>query len=193
VRAAPAGFVVDRDFQEFHYMPLPVAHGLLGASIVAATLPDASPLRNWKPLLFGASLSISPDLDYFLGISWHRGITHSLIFAAVISMLCLAATGLAQLKMAIGYAGALFSHALLDYATTKDMPGVELLWPFSTHRFGLGLVDYYHLTGVDPVFFLNRGVVMDLFKMGMLELIIFLPVFLFVLSLKWSLNKRSHP
>ena len=169
-------------------MPLPLAHGLLGASIVAAMLPEASPLRNWKPLLVGASLSIFPDLDYFLGISWHRGITHSLSFAAVISLLCLAATGFAQLKMAIGYAGALFSHALLDYATTKTMPGVELLWPLSTRRFGLGLVDYYQLTGVDPVYFLSKDLLMDLLKMGMLELIIFLPIFLFVLSLKWSLH-----
>jgi membrane-bound metal-dependent hydrolase YbcI (DUF457 family) len=171
-------------------MPLPIAHGLLGASIVAAALKEATPSRHWKPLLFGASLSILPDLDYFLGTSWHRGFTHSLIFAAIVGVICLAATGAARIKMAIGYAGALFSHALLDYATTKTMPGVELLWPFSTRRYGLGLVDYYHLTGIDPVFFLSRDVMLDLFKMGMLELIIFLPVFLFVLSLKWSLSKR---
>jgi membrane-bound metal-dependent hydrolase YbcI (DUF457 family) len=173
-------------------MPLPIAHGLIGASIVAAILPDASPVRNWKPLLLGASLSIFPDLDYFLAISWHRSITHSLIFAAIVSMLCFAAAGFAHLRMAIGYAGAVFSHALLDYATTKTMPGVELLWPFSTRRFSLGLVDYYHLTGVDPVYFLNRDVLMDLLKMGMVELIICLPVFLFVLSLKWSLNNPSR-
>lgn len=172
-------------------MPLPIAHGLLGASIVAVTLKEASPLRNWKPLLFGASLSILPDFDYFLGTSLHRGFTHSLIFASIVGMACLAATGLERIKAAIGYAGALFSHVLLDYATTKTMPGVELLWPFSTRRFGLGLVDYYHLTGIDPVFFLSRGVMMDLLKMGMLELIIFLPIFLLVLSLKWSLSKRS--
>jgi hypothetical protein len=33
---------------------------------------------------------------------------------------------------------------------------------------------------------------MDLLKMGMLELIIFLPIFLFVLSLKWSLHNPSR-
>jgi membrane-bound metal-dependent hydrolase YbcI (DUF457 family) len=173
-------------------MPLPIAHGLIGASIVAATLPDASPVRNWKPLLLGASLSIFPDIDYFLGISWHRGFTHSLIFAAIVGLACFAVAGFAHIKMAIAYAGAVFSHTLLDYATTKTMPGVELLWPFSTRRFGLGLVDYYHLTGVNPVYFLYRDVLMDLLKMSLLELIIFLPVFLFVLSLKWSLNKPSR-
>jgi membrane-bound metal-dependent hydrolase YbcI (DUF457 family) len=173
-------------------MPLPIAHGLLGASIVAATLPEASPVRNWRPLLLGAALSISPDLDYFFRTDWHRGFTHSLFFAAVVSLLCFAAIRLTNLRMAIALAGAIFSHGLLDFATTKTMPGVELLWPFSTKRFGLGLVDYYHLTGVDPVFFLNKDVLMDLLKMGVFELIIFLPVFLFVLSIKWSINVHSR-
>jgi membrane-bound metal-dependent hydrolase YbcI (DUF457 family) len=170
-------------------MPLPIAHSLLGASIVAATLPEASPVRNWKPLLLGAALSISPDLDYFFRTDWHRGFTHSLFFATVVSLLCFAAT---NLRMAIGFAGAIFSHGLLDFATTKTMPGVELLWPFSTKRFGLGLVDYYHLTGVDPVFFLNKDVLVDLLKMGVFEFIIFLPVFLFVLSIKWSIHAHSR-
>jgi membrane-bound metal-dependent hydrolase YbcI (DUF457 family) len=173
-------------------MPLPIAHGLLGASIVAATLPEASPVRNWKALLLGAALSISPDLDYFFRTDWHRGFSHSLFFASVVSLLCFAATRRANLRMAIGYAGAIFSHGLLDFATTKTMPGVELLWPFSTHRFGLGLIDYYQLTGVDPVFFLNKGVLMDLLKMGVFELIIFLPVFLFVLSIKWSIQAQTR-
>jgi membrane-bound metal-dependent hydrolase YbcI (DUF457 family) len=173
-------------------MPLPIAHGLIGASIVAATLPEASPVRNWKALVLGAALSISPDLDYFFRIGWHRGFTHSLFFASVVSLLCFALSKLTNLRMAIGFAGAIFSHGLLDFATTKTMPGVELLWPFSTRRFGLGLVDYYHLTGVDPVYFLDKDVLLDLLKMGVFELIIFLPVFLFVLSLKWSINHYSR-
>jgi membrane-bound metal-dependent hydrolase YbcI (DUF457 family) len=173
-------------------MPLPIAHGLIGASIVAATLPEASPLRDWKPLLLGVALSISPDLDYFFTTDWHRGFTHSLFFASVVSIVWFAIIRLKNLRMAIGLAGAIFSHGLLDFATTKTMPGVELLWPFSTRRFGLGLVDYYHLTGVDPVFFLNRDVALDLLKMGLSELIIFLPVFLFVLSIKWSINYHSR-
>jgi membrane-bound metal-dependent hydrolase YbcI (DUF457 family) len=173
-------------------MPLPIAHGLLGASIVAATLPEASPVRNWKPLLLGATLSICPDLDYFLRTDWHRGFTHSLLFASVVGLLCFAATRFANLRMAIALTGAIFSHGLLDFAVTKTMPGVELLWPFSTHRFGLGLVDYYHLTGVNPVFFLNKDVLMDLLKMGVFELVIFLPIFLFVLSIKWSVNAQTR-
>jgi membrane-bound metal-dependent hydrolase YbcI (DUF457 family) len=173
-------------------MPLPIAHGLIGASIIAATLPAASPLRHWKLLLLGAALSIFSDLDYFLETSQHRGFTHSLIFAAGVSLVCVAVARLANIRIAIGCAVAIFSHGLLDFVTTKTMPGVELLWPFTTRRFGLGLVDYYRLTGVDPVFFLGRDVLTDLLKMAMVELIVFLPIFLFVLSLKWSINHPSR-
>ena len=173
-------------------MPLPIAHGLLGASIIAATLPEASPVRNWKLLLLGAAISISPDLDYFFKTSWHRGFTHSLVFAAGVSLVCFAVLGLARLRIVIGCTAALLSHGLLDFATTKAMPGVELLWPLTARRFGLGLIDYYRLAGVDPVYFLDKDVLRDLMKMGMIELIVFLPVFLFVLSLKWSKGKPSR-
>jgi membrane-bound metal-dependent hydrolase YbcI (DUF457 family) len=173
-------------------MPLPIAHGLIGASIVAAMLPDASPLRNWKPLLAGAAIATCPDFDYFFQTDSHRGITHSLSFALIIGLICLALWGAANIRMAIGYAGAALSHGLLDYATTKTMPGVELFWPVSTRRYGLGLIDYYQLTGVDPVLFLYQDVMRDLMKMALIELLIFVPVFLFVLSIRWSVNKLSR-
>jgi membrane-bound metal-dependent hydrolase YbcI (DUF457 family) len=173
-------------------MPLPIAHGLLGASIVAATLPDASPARNWKLLLLGAALATFPDLDYFFRTEWHRGFSHSMIFASIISAACLALWRTSNIRVTIGFTGAIFSHALLDFATTKTMPGVELLWPLSTHKFGLGLVDYYHLTGIDPIFFLTKDILMDLSKAGIVEIIFFIPIFLLVLSVKWSIGNRSH-
>ena len=173
-------------------MPLPIAHGLIGASIVAAMLPAASPVRNWKPLLLGAAIASSPDLDYFLQASSHRGITHSLIFAAIVSAVCFGICRKSNLRLAIACAGAAFSHGLLDYATTKTMPGVELLWPLSGRRFGLGLVDYYQLTGIDPIYFLYQDVMKDLLKLGLMELLVFVPVFLLVLAVKWGANKYSR-
>lgn len=160
--------------------------------MVAAMLPAASPVRNWKPLLLGAAIASSPDLDYFLQASSHRGITHSLIFAAIVSTVCFGIWGKSNLRLAIGCAGAAFSHGLLDYATTKTMPGVELLWPFHSRRFGLGLIDYYQLTGIDPVFFLYQDVLRDLLKLGLMELLVFVPVFLLVLAFKWSVNKYAR-
>lgn len=173
-------------------MPLPVAHGLIGASIVAVALPDYSPLRNWKLLALGAAISISPDLDYFFRADLHRGFTHSLILAAIVSLACFIVAGLKNLRIAIGCGVAVFSHGLLDFATTKAMPGVELLWPLTNRRFGLGLVDYYDVTGVNPVLFLYRNVLDDLLKAGAIELLICLPLFLLVLAIKWSIHSRSH-
>jgi membrane-bound metal-dependent hydrolase YbcI (DUF457 family) len=173
-------------------MPLPIAHGLLGASIVAATLPYDSPARNWKPLALGAALAYVPDLDYFLPAHWHRSFTHSLIFALLISLVCFAAWGATNIRLAFACAGATLSHALLDFATTRAMPGVELFWPLSTRRFGLGLIDYYSLTGIDPTYFMTKDVAADLLKAAKVELIVFIPVFLFVLAVKWSVSKRPH-
>lgn len=173
-------------------MPLPIAHGLLGASIVAAMLPESSPVRNWKPLILGAVIAASPDLDYFLQTSSHRGITHSLLFAAIVCAICFGIWGKSNLRLAVGCAGAAFSHGLLDYATTKTMPGVELLWPLSSRRFGSGLIDYYQLTGIDPVFFLYQDVVRDLLKLALMELLVFVPLFLLVLAVKWGVNKYTR-
>jgi membrane-bound metal-dependent hydrolase YbcI (DUF457 family) len=173
-------------------MPLPIAHGLLGASIVAAALPRPSPARNWKPLLLGAALASSPDVDYFLATDWHRSFTHSILVASLISVAFVVAWWASNLRLAIGCAGAVFSHGLLDFATTRTMPGVELLWPLSTRRFGLGLIDYYTLTGIDPTFFMVKDIPRDLLKAGMVELMIFVPLFIFVLAVKWWINKRSR-
>jgi len=172
-------------------MPLPIAHALVGASIITATLPDPSPARNWKTLLIGAALSVCPDLDYLFGTTEHRGFTHSIAFALLVSALLFAVTRFAKIRVAIAYTVAFLSHGLLDYATTKTMPGVELLWPISHQRFGLGLVDYYDLTGVNPVYFLYKDIASDLVKAGMIELSIFAPLFLCVLLVKWGLKRLS--
>jgi membrane-bound metal-dependent hydrolase YbcI (DUF457 family) len=171
-------------------MPLPLAHGLIGASIVAATLPDGSLARNWKRLVLGAALASCPDLDYFLQTDLHRSFTHSIIFAFAIGLVFFAIKGAGRIRETIGYTGAVLSHGLLDYATTMMQQGVELLWPISGRRFKLGLVDYYLLTGVNPVFFLSKNVATDLLKMLGVELLICLPLFLLVLSVKWGMTAR---
>ena len=52
----------------FH-VPLPVAHGLVGASVVAALRPSNQPGR-WRWLALGAFLGIAPDFDFAL--NWLR-------------------------------------------------------------------------------------------------------------------------
>ena len=124
-------------------MPLPVAHGLLGASLVAALRPRESPRRYAYALAAGALLANAADLDFCLVFAlrskaWHRGFTHSLVFALLVGLLFLALLGRRRAREAAAYGLAYASHAALDFATTKAGGGLELLWPFSAERFALG-------------------------------------------------------
>ena len=123
-------------------MPLPVAHGLFGASAVAALYP-ALYVRGYRPLLVGFLLANAADFDFLLVFafgskSWHRGFSHSIVFALVIFLLCAFLLGKRRLQAATAYGAAFASHAVLDYCTTKDGSGLELLWPFSQERLILG-------------------------------------------------------
>ncbi|HKC62693.1 MAG TPA: metal-dependent hydrolase, partial [Pyrinomonadaceae bacterium] len=118
-------------------MPLPVAHGAVGAGLVALVRARSSVRHDWKMLLIGAALAISPDVDFFfLWVlhlrGWHRGFTHSITMAVIVTALLFALLGRSRTRDVIAYGLAFLSHGLLDFATTKNAGGVELLWPFST-------------------------------------------------------------
>lgn len=135
-------------------MPYPIAHGLVAASLAAATSSEKPLLRDWKTLLLCAALGNLPDCDFFfvwilgLGRNWHRGFSHSIVFGLAVGF------GLAALlarlpqrpfKRTHGwlFAGAILSHVLLDMSTTRSVAaGVPLLWPFSAQRFALNLFPY---------------------------------------------------
>ena len=160
-------------------MPLPIAHGLVGASVVALGHSESSPRHNWKMLLCGAALAISPDFDFFLnwglhlGRGWHRSFTHSIMFALLLTCLLIAAMGWPHLRDALLYGAAFLSHGLLDFATTKRSGGVELFWPFSADRLKLGVIGLSEFP---------RGFhLLDMLKASLLELAIFTPLFLAVL------------
>jgi membrane-bound metal-dependent hydrolase YbcI (DUF457 family) len=76
-------------------MPLPFAHGLVGASIVAALHPRPA-RRHFAPLVMGALFANCADLDFALVAlahdrSYHRGFTHSLVFALALCVVSLVA------------------------------------------------------------------------------------------------------
>ncbi len=124
-------------------MPMPVAHGLLGATLVAAVLPRAGARRYYLPLAAGAFLANAADLDFGLVFAlhsraWHRGITHSFVFALLVFLALFVSLGRRRAAKAFAYGLAYASHSLLDFATTKIGGGVELLWPFNAERFALG-------------------------------------------------------
>ena len=128
-------------------MPLPIAHGLLGAAVVAAIYPTPAAERGWTPLLWGAVLANCPDLDFLLlwGLQWrgvHRGFTHSIAFSVVAGCAIWWRLGRARGRAALAYGSALLSHTLVDYATSERGGGVILLWPVSWERYKLGALSF---------------------------------------------------
>jgi membrane-bound metal-dependent hydrolase YbcI (DUF457 family) len=181
-------------------MSLPVAHALLGASVVAALQPDASLRRDRKSLVLGAFLGIFPDFDYFLNLiptlggGWHHGFTHSFLFAFLAGLVTAIAWGKADRRGIIVYGSATLSHPLLDFLITESR-GVELFWPFSNLRFKLRLPN--------PIDYSWRGTsvwetMIDLLRISLIELMIFAPLFLLILwirrlnSRRLNLTRRIH-
>lgn len=173
-------------------MPYPVAHGLVGGSVVALILSTMPERRYYRNIFIGALLAVSPDMDYLLvwgfnlGEAWHRSITHSLLFAVAAGLICAALVNAATVKEAIAFVLSTASHGILDYAVTKKSAGVEILWPFSGHWFRLGLVDYTELNLLKPGLSLP-GLVGDL-KVIALETALGVLLLSFVIFLKQTVR-----
>ncbi len=128
-------------------MPSAITHALVGLAATRLTTGPRAP--GW---LYGtaAALAALPDADvigFALGVHYrdpwgHRGATHSLLFAALVSLpLAVALTPkLAGSALRNGRAlwaflfAVLASHGVLD-AFTNGGQGIEFFWPFSTERF----------------------------------------------------------
>lgn len=160
-------------------MPLPMAHGLIGASIVAGVRPASH--RGLAPLIAGAFLANAADLDFgavFLldSGSLHRSFTHSLVFALAICSLLVVLFGMRQLRLALAYGLAYASHGLLDSIATRDGVGVALFWPFTTERFAFGW------PGVSALPF--RLSVLGLIESSIVEFLFFAPFLVFALCVR---------
>lgn len=169
-------------------MPLPIAHALLGASLAAAihTRPDKQRYR--VALISGAILANAPDLDFLLVFTlhsraWHRGFTHSLVFACFVSLLFVLTFGKRRLRDALAYGLAFASHGILDFLTTKAGGGVELFWPFSGERLLLGWAGLSELPSRLPP--------LTILKWLAVEFLIFAPVMLAVLLWRRTVARRA--
>jgi len=158
-------------------MPLPVAHGLLGASIIAAVHPRPTN-RYFLPLVTGALLANAADFDFLPAIlfhskTWHRGFSHSITLAVFVCLIFVVCLGWQHITQAVAYGLAFASHGILDYVTTKEGGGVALLWPFSSARIGLGWVGLSELPSRLPAL----GIV----KALAVEFLLFTPLLLLVI------------
>lgn len=163
-------------------MPLPLAHGLLGASIIAAVHPQ--PTRRYLlPLLTGALLANAADFDFLPAIlfhskAWHRGFSHSIALAVVVCLILVICMGRERIGAVFAYGLAFASHGILDYVTTKEGGGVELWWPLSSARLGLGLVGLSELPSRLPP--------MGIVKAVALEFLLFTPLLVLVIWFRKS-------
>ena len=121
----------------------------LSHAIVALAIGHASrsSVMNWRALLVGIVCSIVPDVDVIgfrygiqYGDAWgHRGLTHSLLFAGLLSAVLVAGWYRWKPTMAmVGMFLYLFlctaSHGVLDAMTDGGL-GVAFFSPFDTSKY----------------------------------------------------------
>lgn len=167
-------------------MPLPLAHALVGATIAVAVLPRDMP-RRVRAIALAATIAVAPDLDFgapwllHLKHDWHRGFTHSVFFALVVTLLIHAYYKAPRWRETFSLGLALLSHGLLDSVTTVGKRGVALLWPFTSHRVSLGWLplDDFGLGALETDVILHITV-LELIR----ELVVFLPLFILVISMR---------
>jgi inner membrane protein len=138
----------------------PLSHAVTGAAL-GGCLAKGKELR--AAMLVGMLAGTAPDLDVFirsasdplLQLEYHRGFTHSLLFAPVLALVCAAVfhpfvrSRLRFGKSVLVCFLALVAHALLDAATSY---GTNLWWPLSDARVGwswIAVIDpLYTLPGI---------------------------------------------
>lgn len=127
-------------------MPTIFSHGVAAAAILTAFPQRAFPCRL---LALGVVCAIAPDIDVIAipfgarsgDLLGHRGFTHSLLFAAVVASVGLAAAVRAWSSTI--HRGAVWfylflaaaSHGLLDAITDRNGLGIPFFWPFDATRY----------------------------------------------------------
>ncbi len=133
-----------------------LSHALLGAAIGQCCLGRR--VGN-RALLVGAAVALIPDIDVPIGhwlgdaaaLTFHRGITHSILFALVMALLLgpllvrlVKAEGVTWRHWSLLGGLVLASHLVLDAMTSY---GIRLLLPFSDHSFALASISV-----IDPLY-----------------------------------------
>jgi len=130
----------------------------LGATLGKLLLPDA---RHWPYWLLAAACAFLPDADVigfkfhvpYASLWGHRGLTHSLLAAAVVASAIVGPLALAK-RLAMPPPGRLWtllflataSHGMLDAMTTGGL-GVAFFSPFGLKRYFFG----FHPIQVSPI------------------------------------------
>ncbi len=133
-------------------MPLPVAHGIVGASVLLALREPRDKLSLGQTLLLGAALGNLPDVDLALVwlLDWgnlaHGAMTHSIFFALCVGVVLAGwrrGWRFWRFREALSYTSATLSHGVLDMLVRKEFGGAALYWPLSAEKLRFGLFDYF--------------------------------------------------
>jgi inner membrane protein len=123
------------------------SHAIAAAAIGSAFSRRGLPVRFW---VLGAACSIVPDADVigvalgvpFRSVLGHRGLTHSLVFAAVLAAVVVLAffarmrAEVSPARLWLYFFLATASHGVLD-ALTNGGPGIAFFAPFDNARYFL--------------------------------------------------------
>jgi inner membrane protein len=173
------------------------AHAAVAAAIGSLTLPDRTPRSCW---IAGVACAVLPDVDvlaFRFGIPYehvlgHRGLTHSLAFAAVMAgaaaLIVRRAVPPGQWSRVLAFlflAGA--SHGVLDALTNGGL-GVAFFAPFDATRyfFPWRPIEVSPI-GVQP-FFTRRGWAVIGSEAGW----VFLPSAVVTLAAFWMRSRRRR-
>ena len=123
------------------FMSSVIGHAMAGIAIGPRLVRVRQKEKKGRIFAVAALLAIVPDLDVpayiafgSFGIAPHRGVTHTILFAVITSVIAAAAGSrylrLTMLRTFVLALGVLLSHLALDYLMGCGTP-LQLLWPFS--------------------------------------------------------------
>ena len=141
-------------------MPLPIGHATIGFATHGLCSANESGFCRWKTLLGILIFSNLPDIDVVLGIVFHgngnvfhRGPTHSLVFALIVGFLASRVLGsysqLPKFSFKICFL-LILSHVVADSVLTNSP--ISFFWPTTVNWIG-GYIGLRHV--VDLVLFGN--------------------------------------
>ena len=118
-------------------MPLPLGHAAIGVAIYSCARGTERGLLPWRKFLFVAILANLPDIDVLFGLVmvgngsvFHRGPTHSFLFALLAALLVSRVWKLGSAIPKVGFLSSfviILSHVVADAAFTSAP--VSFFWP----------------------------------------------------------------
>jgi len=118
-------------------MPLPLGHAAIGFATHSIISNDKGSFNKWKVAIFIVILSNLPDIDILFGLmlqnngsAFHRGPTHSILFALIMGFLASKSWKLWSQIPKINFKTCfmlILSHVIADYFLTNSP--VSFYWP----------------------------------------------------------------